>query len=473
MTDVDGAADGDATGPHVDLSSNGTTVVFDSTVADVSNVYAWTSAEGTVLVSSAAGSPATPGEGSSSWPSLSGDGSLVAFQNTIASDPPAVVLIDRTTGTRRTVATNATRPTLATDGKSMIFDAAGAVRMARSDSPAPFEESTEKIVSRAITGLFESVGESVTGATVSADGSLAVFDSPAGAELTADAAFAVAGHVWVRDTSPIFTPPTTTTLAPSTVATTVATTIPATTPRTTRVVRTIPPRTTTRPTVPVTTRATTTTTAVPRPATFDPAAFEFAPTIIDAGRRTADVELVNPSALSLTVTDVAIDPATGSDFTIDSSTCGGVLPAGSRCVITISFAPTETGEVTASIVARFDNGTTATSALRGVGADAPVIEVRPDVASSGQVVSVFGFGFPAGATVEFSWHDGLIERTIEIDDRGEFVETMIVLPNTWRGPTELVVAGQVDSFGEVVTALLVSGSPDRTPPAVFQSPLTR
>ena len=474
ITEIDGVNDGDPTGSHVDVSADGLTVVFDATLAEVANVYTWTAAEGTVLLTSATDAPATPGEGSSSWPTLSSDGSLVAFQSQVGTDAPSIDLIERSDGSRRTITTNASRPTLAADGKSIIYDAADAVRVARSDSTVPFEASTEKIVSRAVTGLFESVGSSVTGATLSADGSVAIFDSPAGAELTSAPGFAAAGHVWVRLTEPIFTPPTTTTLAPSTVVTTTiaaTTTTRATAPSTTRVVGTIPPRTTTRPTAPVTTRATTTTTAVPRPATFDPAAFEFAPTIIDAGRRTADVELVNPSSIALTVTDVDIDPVTGSDFAIDASTCGGVLPAGSRCVITISFAPTATGEATANIVARFGNGTTATSALRGLGADAPVIEVRPGVASNGQVVSIFGFGFPAGADVELSWRNGLVERTLVIDDRGEFVATMVVLPNTGRGPTELTVAGQTDLFRDVTTSLLVSDSPDRTPSVVFRSPI--
>lgn len=462
VTEIDGLNAGDVTGAHVDLSSNGATVVFDSTADDVSKVYIWTEADGVALVSTE--------DGSSTWPSMSGNGALVAYQHNADGASPAVVVVERSSGARRIVAPNATRPTLATDGRSIIYDSVGAVRVARSDSTSPFEESTEKIVSRAVTGLFESVGESVSGATISADGSLAVFDSPPGAELTGDGAFVGAGHVWVRDTAPIFIPPTTTTVAPVTAATTTPTTLApvvtaATTTTTTRVVRTIPQ--TTRVTT------TTTTTTIPRPATFDPAAFEFAPTIVDAGRRTADIELVNPSAVALTVTSVEIDPASGSDFALDTTTCGGVLPAGSRCVLTISFIPTSTGEATANVVAEFANGTTATSALRGLGADSPLIEVRPGVASNGQVVSVFGYGFPAGATVDFSWHRGLVEREIEVDDLGEFVETFVVLPNIWRGQTEILVEGQDDLFADVTTELLVSDGPDRSSVAVFQSPLGR
>ena len=72
-----------------------------ATLAEVANVYTWTATEGTVLLTSATDAPATPGEGSSSWPTLSSDGSLVAFQSQVGTDAPSIELIERSDGSRR------------------------------------------------------------------------------------------------------------------------------------------------------------------------------------------------------------------------------------------------------------------------------------------------------------------------------------------------------------------------------------
>ena len=139
----------------------------------------------------------------------------------------------------------------------------------------------------------------------------------------------------------------------------------------------------------------------------------------------------------------------------------------------ITFAPTVTGELTASVTATFSDGATATAALRGIGAPEPTVSVEPGVASNGQVVAVFGSGFPAGASIDLDWHDGQVRSTILVDDIGGFTETLVILPNTASGPAQLHVAGQVDLFGDVSTTVLVADSSSRGNTAVFGGSLGR
>ena len=99
--------------------------------------------------------------------------------------------------------------------------------------------------------------------------------------------------------------------------------------------------------------------------------------------------------------------------------------------------------------------------MRGLGAPEPTLSVVPDVASSGQVVTVFGSGFPAGAVVDFSWNDGLVARDVPIGDLGGFSEVLVILPNTPGGPVDVHVAGQTDLFADVEASMLVTESSSR------------
>jgi len=190
-----------------------------------------------------------------------------------------------------------------------------------------------------------------------------------------------------------------------------------------------------------------------------PTAFEFAPTIIDAGSRTAAIELTNPTTRTVTVASVAAEADGSADFRVDAAACTTLAP-GATCTVKVVFAPTATGERTTTVVAVMSDDTTASVALRGIGAPEPTISVLPGVASNGQVVAVVGSGFPAGAVVEFTWNDGT-PASVVIDDQGGFSKTVVVLPNTPGGPLGLAVAAQTDLFGEVSTTMLVSDSASR------------
>ncbi len=212
----------------------------------------------------------------------------------------------------------------------------------------------------------------------------------------------------------------------------------------------------------------TTTTTVPELPSFEPPSFEFVPTIIGAGRRTSELALYNPGPDPVTVTALAIDPAAEGHFAVGTTDCTGIeIQPQARCTIEVTFAPTAVGELTATLVASFADGRSADAVLSGLGADEPVLTVEPEVAADGQVVSVFGAGFPAGATVTLTWDDGRLSSEHVVTDAGDFADNMTVLPHTPRGPSELVVTGQDGLFADVAAELLIDVTARRADSAVF------
>lgn len=498
----------DKIGARLDVSADGRSVVFESGEANVdfesveidavrpgdpvlTNIYfarlpGPSDPAGTVPIVGLL----APSRLGSSGPSISADGALIVYASDLpglfvdapAEGPYLVVadlgpaIADPVAGvvTQRILTSGATDASLSADGTAVVYNAFESVRVRRSDTGVRFEESTEVIVNRALSAQFgESVGSAVSVPVISADGALAAFDHEAGVDLATDASFAISGHVWAVETATIFDPPVVPTTTIETTTTVAVSTLPVGTPppsvRVTSPVNTT--RTTTRNTTRTTTRTTTrptaaTTTAVASLPTFEPAAFEFAPTIVADGRRTAQVILNNSGTESITISSVDVQPA-DAGFVVDTTTCAGVLAGGRQCAVTVSFAPTVTGEGTANLVATLADGTALTSALRGIGAPQPVLSVLPGVATNGQVVTVFGAGFPVGAIVEFSWNRGQVVSNITIDDLGTFAQTLVVLPNTATGPIDVLVAGQTDLFGDVTVSVLVTDHGGRGSTAVL------
>ena len=210
----------------------------------------------------------------------------------------------------------------------------------------------------------------------------------------------------------------------------------------------------------------TTTTVVPGSVAFTPAVFEFAPTIVDAGRRTGLVEIVNTTPNAVTVVGVRLDLADAAGFEIAETDCAAAsLPSNGRCSVTLAFAPTETGEQSVQLVASLGSGTDISATIDGVGAEPPTLTVLPGVATTGQVVTIRGDGFPTGLTLELTWSGNT--QDVVVDDTGGFAMPVIVLPHTRSGPSEASIAGQTDQFGDVTAEMLVTATSSRSQPSVL------
>ncbi len=512
--------------PVVDISANGATIVFAAGPGNTpfaptrANVFRWTaggSSGGTVDLLSASASSASATTRSTA-PSISADGRFVVYQSDdvglLAASKPTtpgplgtfVVLFDDDPSstappTAKVVAADGERPVISGDGSTIAYDTNDDVRRQRSVGATPFSSVTEVSLSAASGGTLPTdpsvSGPSVSGPVLTANGKIGIFDSIHLAALTGDPAAATGTHVFARtidDTPTTTTQPTTPPTTPTTPAPTTAP--PTTSPSTTTPPTTIGPPETTIPASTVPNRPPTATTVPPYrpPATsgtgssgsssrpvgssstvtyasptpvaevaFVPVAVDFSPTIVGAGRQTTTFSITNPTAQSVEVIDLSIGGDTGGAFSIVENGCESAsIPAGGTCTVVVAFAPVAIGSTSATITAILSNGDTAGAMLGGTGAPPPTLTVVPGVASSGQVVTVQGSGFPAGIAVSLTWLGDAITEPIQTDANGSFVETLLVLPRTPRGPSSAVVAGQTDQFSTVVGDVLIAGTSDRS-----------
>jgi hypothetical protein len=181
----------------------------------------------------------------------------------------------------------------------------------------------------------------------------------------------------------------------------------------------------------------------------------FEPTVVDAGRRTQPVILTNAGSRTLEVVSASIDVA-GSFAVVGDSCSGSPLAPGASCSIEVQFAPIVVGSESAIVTFRFADGSLATAELFGEGVPEPTLDLLPAVAGSGQTVTIFGAGFPAGVTVELSRPGTSTLEPITVDADGTFAHVIVVRPNTPSGSASLSVSGQPDAFGDVAAELVVS-----------------
>ena len=150
----------------------------------------------------------------------------------------------------------------------------------------------------------------------------------------------------------------------------------------------------------------------------------------------------------------------------DGRTCSGeTLSPGDRCSVDLVFAPSTEGELSVQLVASLDSGAEVAATISGVGAPPPTLEIIPGVATVGQVVTVSGGGFPAGAAVDMTFAG--LEREVVVNDVGVFNVPLVVMRNTNPGPLAASVAAQVDVFGPVETTMLVTRTTSRSNPAIL------
>lgn len=469
------------TGADLDMSSDGATIVYlagpgeSPFLPEPANVMIWNlpdpAAEPTIEIASV-----TPnGEGGvsdSSSPTISSDGSLVVFASQsvdlAAVDPstvvaPVMVAFDRVGRSTQVLLENADRPAVSADGNHVVYEREGAIRVLSTGV------GVESDIDRTIDAL---VGVQ-PGARVSISqfGRWVVFDSAS--VVTERAEFATGTHVWAADLSSsdesVLDTTTTSTTAPPTTDTS---TVPdVTTPASSTTVPVdvaqapvtpwFSPRRATYPRValPSAPRRTSYTpnssSSYPYSSIGDPVgasatSVQFAPTVIDAGRRTEVVTLTNPAGEM--VGAVSVEP-TGV-FSIVDDSCTGSFNAG--CTVSVQFAPTEVGAASASIMFDLDDGSVVSAMLEGVGTPAPTMDLVPAVAGRGQTVTVFGTGFPAGSTIEFRREGTARPEQVAVDGDGTFAHVLVVLPNTPTGPMALTVPAQTDTFDDVTVDLLVS-----------------
>ncbi len=171
----------------------------------------------------------------------------------------------------------------------------------------------------------------------------------------------------------------------------------------------------------------------------------FAPAPVNFGTVLAGGKV---GTITVTVTDTGPGPGTVTTagttppFGIGIGACAGaVLHDGDSCVLTVSLVPRHPGT---------DNGTLTTTATDDLGspvlfgvpitavviavAEAARIAVNPGVAPAGQVTDVTGSGFLAGQDVTLSWDHGLGQVQVVASGTGSLTAVMVIFPDDFTGP---------------------------------------
>lgn len=163
-----------------------------------------------------------------------------------------------------------------------------------------------------------------------------------------------------------------------------------------------------------------------------------------------------PANLTVTVTDIG--PGAGTVTTAGTSApfgttigacAGAVLHDGDSCLLTVSLIPQQGGN---------DNGTLTATATDDLGSpvifsvpvtaivvvnipppsqETPRIAVNPSVAPEGQVTDVKGGGFLAGQHVTLSWDHGLGQVQVVATGTGGVTAVMVIFPDDYTGPRVL------------------------------------
>ncbi len=425
-------ASGNASSSRPSVSADGSFVAFESEArlltADGNNradVYAWQRATGALeLVSLAPGS--AQANGASHEPSISGDGSVIAFSSgarNLTGDAgldgtSQVFAAIRATGQpseirlvsagRRAAGTGASSgPSVSLDGRIVAFESA-ATNIVRRDNNDAVDVFLRNLARGAtIRASVTSDGGQLDGPSrrpsLAGDGGVVAFDS-------AEVGIVPGDTNGVRD---VF-------------------------------VRDLPP------------------------------AVEVSPNPLDYGV----VPLGTPASLSVTVvstgwtqvsmTSAAIGGEHAGDFVVADDACSGLtLDFGLACTIAVLDVPQAPGarNATLTIVDTASDSPQVVELLGGVGP--PQLRFDPGLGPPGIVATVSGSGFPPGALVTLRWDRGISQplAPIAVGADGSFTLGVLVFHNDLIGPRELVAT---TAFGgpvipELRAAFLVVPAPLQPP----------
>jgi len=143
----------------------------------------------------------------------------------------------------------------------------------------------------------------------------------------------------------------------------------------------------------------------------------------------------------LPVAPATVGGATPADFPIQGDGCQGrVLYRGEVCTVTVGFSPAAKGSRTATLqVTAVGGGAARTVDLRGRGSQAQII-LDPAIGPQGIVTVARGSGFPPNAQVQLTWSRGITPAmpVVTTDGKGAFTVGVLVFHHDITGPRDLV-----------------------------------
>jgi hypothetical protein len=178
-----------------------------------------------------------------------------------------------------------------------------------------------------------------------------------------------------------------------------------------------------------------------------------------APEQPASVE--NTGDVPITVSTVSLSGSAAGDFLVASDGCTGVsLAPGANCELVLGFTATASGGRSATITVSGSSSTSASAGLRGSGRFDALLEVTPEVAAGGQVVTVVGSGFPASTTVNLVLGDDPAVP-VATNGSGGFMLQWLILSGVPQGELFADDVAVVGAFDAEPAALQVVAAPMR------------
>lgn len=200
---------------------------------------------------------------------------------------------------------------------------------------------------------------------------------------------------------------------------------------------------------------------------LNPAVVEFGTRAVGTDRVPGAAVLVNAGWGPLTVAAVSVDGPARADYRIEANGCTTrILYRAEACTVTLSFSPAKAGARTATLkIADSHTGSPRTARLSGRGSLATLV-LDPPVGRPGLVVMATGSGFPPGAQLRLRWSIGLTPSlpVVTTDARGRFRVQVLVFHNDRIGRRDLVAESVGGSPFPPVEAPLLVTKPSMGPP---------
>lgn len=172
-----------------------------------------------------------------------------------------------------------------------------------------------------------------------------------------------------------------------------------------------------------------------------PAKIDFGTRAVGVSPTTAAGVLSNAGWGPLTVKAAAITGANAGDFAVLADGCSGqALYLTTACTVTLGFAPTAAGSRTAVLqIPDSYTGSPRKAQLVGLGSSARIV-LDPPVGPPGLVVMATGSGFPTGAQMTLTWSAGItpVMPAVTADAKGGFKVPVLIIRNDQLGQRNLV-----------------------------------
>lgn len=167
-------------------------------------------------------------------------------------------------------------------------------------------------------------------------------------------------------------------------------------------------------------------------------------------------EVRNIGLSPTTVAGTSIGGEDPNDVRVANSTCSGrVLPSNGVCTVEVVFAPTGPGVRAALVTFETATGSRTSVIVSGVATYRPDV-VTLDEIQAGRHLDVLGWGYPSDTVLVVGWSDGIGRAVVvETDERGEFVARLAINEREPLGRRELVISDPSGNVPRVSSIVLV------------------